>query len=250
MAGCPARSVISHTADEVGELLEVTRKEFAYHYSIVLLLSDTGCRVSEAFALRWIDVDLQQGVARISSSIDFQGRRGPTKTGRSRVVELSTQLREALADRVPDVFGEDALAVPRSAGTPIEYQNFRSRVFNRIRRRAFGTGRRVTPHMLRHTFASLHLARGTNLKWVQETGCWASAKTLLDVYGHFMPTESAGYADAIAAPNATQTAPRPRADRTQVRQVAATARKRRRKMEPTIRLERTTCSLRVSCSTS
>ena len=32
----------------------------------------------------------------------------------------------------------------------------------------FGPGRRVTPHMLRHTFASLHLARGTNLKWVQE----------------------------------------------------------------------------------
>ena len=30
---------------------------------------------------------------------------------------------------------------------------------------------------------------------------WASAKMLLDVYGHFMPTESAGFADAITAPN-------------------------------------------------
>jgi hypothetical protein len=26
---------------------------------------------------------------------------------------------------------------------------------------------------------------------------------LLDVYGHFMPTESAGYADAITTPNGT-----------------------------------------------
>ena len=123
--------------------------------------------------------------------------------GRSRAVELSTLLREALADRVPDVFGEDAVAFPSSAGTPIEYRNFRSRVFSRIVRRAFGVGRRVTPHMLRHTFASLHLARGTNLKWVQETGGWTSAKMLLDVYGHFMPTESAGYADAITTSNGT-----------------------------------------------
>ena len=61
-------------------------------------------------------------------------------------------------------------------------------------------GRRVTPHCLRHTFASLHIARGTNLLWIQEAGGWASAKMLLDVYGHFMPTESAGFADAITAP--------------------------------------------------
>jgi integrase len=27
-----------------------------------------------------------------------------------------------------------------------------------------------TPHGLRHTFASLHLARGTNLKWIQHMG--------------------------------------------------------------------------------
>jgi integrase len=163
---------------------------------------------------------------------------------------LSTRLREALTDRCPDVFGEDVLVFPSAAGTPIEYQNFRSRVFNRVVRRAFGPGRRVTPHMLRHTFASLHLARGTNLKWVQEMGGWASAKMLLDVYGHFMPTESAGYADAITASNGTQTAPPPSTRQRRPKRAAASSRNQRRKMEPTIRFERTTCSLRVSCSTS
>jgi len=238
------------TADEVGDLLIVTRDAFPDHYPIILFLADTGCRVSEAFALRWNDVDLDHGNARISSSIDFRGKRGPTKTGRSRVVELSTRLREALSQIVPDVFGEEVLAFPSAAGTPIEYQNFRSRVFNRIVRKTFGAGRRVTPHMLRHTFASLHLARGTNLKWVQETGGWTSAKMLLDVYGHFMPTESAGYADAIAAPHGTQTAPPNRANRSRTRRAASNTGIRRTNMEPTIRLERTTCSLRVSCSTS
>ncbi len=65
----------------------------------------------------------------------------------------------------------------------------------------------MTPHCLRHTFASLHIARGTNLLWIQEAGGWASAKMLLDVYGHFMPTESAGFADAITAPNDPPAAP-------------------------------------------
>jgi hypothetical protein len=90
--------------------------------------------------------------------------------------------------------------------------NFRSRVFRRLVRRAFGPGRSLTPHVLRHTFASLHLARGTNLKWVQEAGGWASAKMLLDVYGHFMPTETRGFADAITTPNGPQTAPVPLPD--------------------------------------
>ena len=44
------------------------------------------------------------------------------------------------------------------------------------------------------------MARGTPLKWIHAQGGWASAKMLLDVYGHFMPEESGGYANALAAP--------------------------------------------------
>ncbi len=65
-------------------------------------------------------------------------------------------------------------------------------------RKALGRGRRFTPHGLRHTFASLHLARGTNLKWIQAQGGWSSAKVLLDWYGHYLPTETFGYADALS----------------------------------------------------
>ena len=44
----------------------------------------------------------------------------------------------------------------------------------------------------RHTRASLDMARSTPLKWIQQQGGWASAKLLLDTYGHFMPSESSG----------------------------------------------------------
>ena len=45
------------------------------------------------------------------------------------------------------------------------------------------------------------MARNTNLKWLQNAGGWASAKMLLDVYGHFLRSESSGFADAITSPN-------------------------------------------------
>lgn len=51
------------------------------------------------------------------------------------------------------------------------------------------------------------MARGTPLKWIQDQGGWSSAKVLLDTYGHFMPSESHGYADAIMGSNGSGTAP-------------------------------------------
>ena len=104
------------TAYELADLLGLTGRESPQHYLIVLFLADTGCRIGEAFALRWADVDLAQGVARISASIDFRGERVPTKTRRSRAVELSTRLREELIGMRPDVFGDDTLVFPSSSG--------------------------------------------------------------------------------------------------------------------------------------
>ncbi len=233
------------TAEELNRLLEVARTAFPGHFPIMLFLAPTGCRISEAFAVHWRNVNLSDATVLIEASIDAEGRRVPTKTGKSRTVELSSRLAEELRARQPDVFGDESPLFPSRSGGYIDYQNFRSRVFVKLVRKAFGKDRRVTAHHLRHTFASLHLARGTNLLWVQQAGGWESAKMLLDVYGHYMPTETTGFADAITAPNGTHTAPAPRARRRQVQRTAPTTRDQRRRVEPTIRFERTTCSLRV-----
>ncbi len=121
----------------------------------MLFLADTGARLGEASALRWIDLDLERGTARIARS--FSGGRyvSVTKTGRERLLELSTRLREVLAGERPHIFGEDALVFPNETGGLLDPHNFRERVFRRAVTNALGTGRRFTPHGLRHTFASL-----------------------------------------------------------------------------------------------
>lgn len=189
------------SADELATLLEAAETDFSRFYPLVLFLADTGARIGEATALRWIDVDLEAGTARISRSFSSGKVLGPTKTGRARTVELSSRLRALLVPNLPKVWPppEDKLVFPNLSGGMLFPKFFREKVFAKIARKALGDGRRFTPHGLRHTWASLHMARGTPLKWIQEQGGWTTAKVLLDTYGHFMPTESRGFADALSA---------------------------------------------------
>ena len=81
-----------------------------------------------------------------------------------RTVELSLDLREALAVSRLDLCPQNALAFPHAAGGFIDETNFRQRVFDKLMHRALGaTARRITPHTLRHKWHSLHLSRATNL---------------------------------------------------------------------------------------
>jgi hypothetical protein len=85
-------------------------------------------------------------------------------------------------------------------------------VFDRAVRRALGADRGFSPHGLRHAFATLHLARGTPIKWILAQGGWSSTKILRDWYGHFLPSEQHGFADTLwTAPDATQAQPATRA---------------------------------------
>src|SRR5262249_51041378 len=160
-------------------------RDYPAYYPFVLFLADTGARLGEATALRWIDVDLESGV-RIARSYSMGRDLGPTKTGRARHVELSSRLPETLASMRPDLYGDEALVFSSAAGTFIDQSNFRDRVFRRAVQKTLGRGRRFTPHGLRHTFASLHLSRGTNLLWVQQQGGWTSPAVLLSTYAHFL----------------------------------------------------------------
>ena len=136
---------------------------------------ETGCRIGEPRSLRWGDVDLKRGLATVTRH----------KTGGQTEIELSPRLVEALKAARPDIVPAGTYCFPNRGETPQKRSEFRYKVWDLIILSAFGRGRRVRPHQLRHTWASLHMARGTPLKWIQQQGGWSSARMLLDTYGHF-----------------------------------------------------------------
>ena len=184
------------------KFLSAAEQHFPRYHPLVLFLADTGARLGEAIALRWVDVDLDAGVIRIARRLSSGKTLGPTKTGHERDAELSYRLRGVLESIAPNVYPipEGALVFPNESGRFIHSSPFRARVFSKIVREALGKGRRFTLQCLRHTWASLHLARGTPIKWIQTQGGWTTAKVLLDTYGHFMADESRGHADALSTP--------------------------------------------------
>jgi integrase len=118
---------------ELNKLLFVARSDFTDDYPLILLLADTGCRIGEALALRWSDVDLAEGTIWIRRSVDHTGRFGPTKTGRERRVDLSARLAAELEQTRPDVFGPEAAVFASRSGGVRNSANFRTRVFKRPR---------------------------------------------------------------------------------------------------------------------
>ena len=177
------------------------------YFAFILFLGETGCRIGEAIELRWRDVDLDFGIARV-----YRVKTGGEPTDleisdRLRDVlrdEFAGRLREAMRRGSPDEPVDETLVFRNARGGRIYSENFRRQVWNPVVLEAFGGHRHVTPHCLRHTWASLHLARGTPLPWIQEQGGWASSKVLLDTYVHYLRRETQGFANAISRSDRTR----------------------------------------------
>jgi integrase len=71
-------------------------------------------------------------------------------------------------------------------GTPIDAQNIINRFFKPLLKRAQLPD--IRWHDLRHTYATLLLARGTHPTYVQKSLGHASVQLTLDLYSHWIPS--------------------------------------------------------------
>jgi integrase/recombinase XerD len=117
----------------------------------VLLLLSVGLRVGELVQLTPADFDGQDGTLHVKGK-GLRERRVP-------VVDL--RLRGFLAD----LSSGDQNSLLGLGSSPWTTQVFRQRL--RAFAKAAGVSRRVTPHMLRHTSATLHLEDGVDLLFLQ-----------------------------------------------------------------------------------
>jgi integrase/recombinase XerC len=131
--------------------------------AIIELLYATGMRVGELCGLRLGDVDLEAGVIRVIGKGD---RERTVLAGVPAVRALGDYLERSRPElaRVKGYRG-DALFLG-ARGAPIDPRQVR-RVINREARALVG-GEGVSPHALRHSFATHLLASGADLRSVQE----------------------------------------------------------------------------------
>ena len=92
-------------------------------------------------------------------------------------------------------YEESDLVFATRKGTQLEAQNVINRYFKPLLRRAGLPD--IRWHDLRHTYATLLLARGTHPTYVQKSLGHASVQLTLDRYSHWMPSMGRNTADGI-----------------------------------------------------
>ena len=149
----PKRLPVVLSRQEVQRLFEALSN--LKHRTILMTLYATGLRIAEALALQIPDIDRERMLIRV--------RQG--KGAKDRYVPLSETLLEQLRcywrcyRPACWLFPSTDPGRALTAGTV-------QKVCNKAAGKA-GLNKKVTPHTLRHSFATHHLEAGTNLKTIQ-----------------------------------------------------------------------------------
>lgn len=137
--------------------------------SIIIVGIHCGLRIrSEALTLQWQHVDFNRRQLTVEAAF--------AKNGKMRSVPLNSTVRAAL-ERLAVSRKSDFVFVKRDGG---RYTSVR----NGFDAACLKAGLKdVTPHTLRHTFATRLIENGVDLRTVQELGGWSQIK-MLERYGH------------------------------------------------------------------
>lgn len=140
-----------------------------------------GLRPGEAMALRPTDVDFERKRVRVERTCLAQGGIGPTKAAPG-WVDLAPGAAAILRRRLATA--SDALLIFPGRAGPMGHATV-EHAFKRICARA-GLPVWLTPHCLRHTFASMHLMRGASVYYVQRMLRHSSIQITVDTYGSWL----------------------------------------------------------------
>ena len=166
-------------------------------YELFAMLLGTGCRLGEALALTWADVDFRAKTARINKS--YRRQVSTTKTKKTREIALGEEiyhmLRRLKASRMHEGKGKTSpLVFPDRAGGHI-HQNSVRNAAGQIFKKADLTRFRI--HDLRHTFATLALRAGTPVQMVSQQLGHSSISITMDVYGHLIPQDNQDFVSRL-----------------------------------------------------
>ena len=170
------------TADQLSAFFQEARDSGVYELYYLDLA--TGLRRGELLGLKWADVDLDRGVLKIQRAISRQNGKvveTPLKTKNAyRTLPLSADAIDVLMQQRRKT-GNSEWVFPSPSGGPMSPDSV-LHMLQRVLKRA-GLPR-IRFHDLRHTFATMALQNGVDVKTVSSMLGHYSAGFTLDIYAH------------------------------------------------------------------
>lgn len=162
------------TADQRAALLDVAKAHSRDAHLLIALSVYLGLRKAEVLALRWEHLDMKQRVCHIVNQVEFT-----TKNAKNRAIPICDEL-VAVLDLYPRTGG--FVLKPRLSFRASRYRwEYRKLFTNLVEESRLPNG--VSPHVLRHTFASLAAQAGVSLFKI---GAWMghSSTEVTEIYAH------------------------------------------------------------------
>ena len=165
-------------------------------YMPVFIASHTGMRLGEVLALKWSEINFKNKQLLVRYSVDLDGNLKNTKTKKSkRTISLmnntvdvlkkhKTMQKKNRLELGEDYFKSDFVCT-FDDGKPIS-RNYVATTFPRkIKQYNYS---KIRFHDLRHSFATIAISSGVNVKVIQDILGHSTIKTTLDIYSHVIPT--------------------------------------------------------------
>jgi integrase len=145
----------------------------------------TGIRRGELLGLQWDDIDFGASVIRVRRSISNGEIQLPKTEKSRRAIQVGPELLKTMRAHKLRTGGRSSFVFTTKSGTLLDPDNLVKRVFEPTLLAA-GIERHIRFHDLRHTYASILINEGANLKFVSEQLGHASIVITLDRYSHLI----------------------------------------------------------------
>ena len=210
----PTKEITFFTKEEVALICEQARKKYSngkpvyYYGEIIILLIYTGMRIGECLGLRWKDIDFENNTIKIDNTIATVTNRDKTSTKKTMVTDTSPKTKKSARIIPVSKTAKNALInfkeLTTSSIDPESYivvtQNGKLSNARNIRRTLdsilkgcglykINSNQSYGLHSLRHTFVSMLLAKGVDIKIISELVGHEKVSTTYDIYAHLIPEQ-------------------------------------------------------------